>query len=939
MSSRYSDLRASSERILAGADSELRKEIQRLLKAKSKPKWSKSTAEHLRRLVAVSPLISEGVAAKFPDFVEESIIQRVGRPVFAITGGKVKIKLEDQAAQVWKRRLEQSAPVLLPAIAAVGRVELGNHPLAMDFVGTGWLIEPDVIVTNRHVAMEFAQRSAAGFGFRVGFDRRTNITVDIDFLEEVGSKAENEVKVREILFISNDAGPDVAFLKLTSPAGRPLPRPIKLATSVPDQQIMVATIGYPAKDSRVPDQALMNQIFEGVFDRKRLAPGLVTGRQPGTIPHDCSTLGGNSGSAVIDLQSGEAVGLHFAGLFLKTNYAVPAPTLAQLLREARERVYPVTGAPAVPAMRRAVARPDSRVMAAPQVEAAQGVTTITIPIEVSVRVGSTVAGQGLAVTGPNFASRPPGPPSPFGSSSPEQVEAAVNLARGMFAQRADVVGVEAGYRFSNGWITDERAVVIYVQRKRTPENLVARGYAELPTEILGVPTDIAPAPAMLQMPGDQQVTEAAAKSWVSNYQPRPDLPLELVQARMKVTLHASPDAGWPVLKAFLSKTRRRLTVGMYDFTAPHILASVKAATRAAGRALSIVIQAGESLNDGTKKDDVPDEQSISELGDLLGNRLSFAWASVSGPERLFDSAYHIKVAVRDGKAFWLSSGNWQSSNQPENDPIADGDESPPMLRRYNREWHAVVEHQALADIFEKHLKRDLEEAEALQEARAVPTGVDLWVPVEYFQPTEAELEAPVRYFRPLSLDREVRVQPLLTPDNYAGHVRDLIQSADERVYFQNQSLSILANNDPAYRDLLQALLRKQRDGLDVRIIFRRFGDMRKNVTALKDFGFDMSRVRLQTNCHTKGIVIDGKAVLLGSHNWTNAGTVFNRDASLIFHDQQIARYFEEYFLYDWNRIGPARVDESLPAVELVTGLEGAPRAGMVRVPAFSWFGE
>ena len=42
------------------------------------------------------------------------------------------------------------------------------------------------------------------------------------------------------------------------------------------------------------------------------------------MEHDASTLGGNSGSAVIDLETGEAVGLHFAGSYLQANYAVPA---------------------------------------------------------------------------------------------------------------------------------------------------------------------------------------------------------------------------------------------------------------------------------------------------------------------------------------------------------------------------------------------------------------------------------------------------------------------------------------------------------------------------------------------------------------------------------------------------------------------------------------
>ena len=40
--------------------------------------------------------------------------------------------------------------------------------------------------------------------------------------------------------------------------------------------------------------------------------------------------------------------------------------------------------------------------------------------------------------------------------------------------------------------------------------------------------------------------------------------------------HASPDAGWPTLSAFLKETKTRLTVAMYDFTAPHIMRTIEA---------------------------------------------------------------------------------------------------------------------------------------------------------------------------------------------------------------------------------------------------------------------------------------------------------------------------------------------------------------------------
>ncbi|MEY9832501.1 phosphatidylserine/phosphatidylglycerophosphate/cardiolipin synthase-like enzyme [Sinorhizobium fredii] len=79
--------------------------------------------------------------------------------------------------------------------------------------------------------------------------------------------------------------------------------------------------------------------------------------------------------------------------------------------------------------------------------------------------------------------------------------------------------------------------------------------------------------------------------------------------------------------------------------------------------------------------------------------------------------------------------------------------------------------------------------------------------------------------------------------------------------------------------------------------------------------------------------MDGEAALVGSHNWTTAGTGFNRDASLIFYDREIAEFYRALFEYDWERIGPARIDETLPPPILVSpGEETVPPPGYVAVP-------
>src|SRR5216684_3430301 len=213
---RYSrqDIVDASRRILS--DSELAVDVDKVVQAKQKPAWLPAAAKGLRRLAKLPELAeaptTEGLAA--PELELESIVQRIGRPVLGISGGSVDLNIEEPESAVWKSRLQQSAAALGPAIAAVGRVEATNWPLGLPYIGTGWLIDQDLIVTNRHVALEFAERGQTGFTFQVGFDRRNPVAVDIDFLEEIGNAAKAQFTINEIFFIASDTGPDVAFLKL-----------------------------------------------------------------------------------------------------------------------------------------------------------------------------------------------------------------------------------------------------------------------------------------------------------------------------------------------------------------------------------------------------------------------------------------------------------------------------------------------------------------------------------------------------------------------------------------------------------------------------------------------------------------------------------------------------------------------------------------------------
>lgn len=166
--------------------------------------------------------------------------------------------------------------------------------------------------------------------------------------------SESVVAVERVLFIAPEGTgqPDMAVLKLRTAVDRP---PVPMAASSRPAGEFVAVIGYPARDDRRNDPAAARDIFRDIYEKKRLAPGKLQtdGRSDAVVlRHDCSTLGGNSGSVVLDVASGRALGLHFGGKFETSNYAVRIEVVRRVLanvpRRLAARAVPIE-APASPA--------------------------------------------------------------------------------------------------------------------------------------------------------------------------------------------------------------------------------------------------------------------------------------------------------------------------------------------------------------------------------------------------------------------------------------------------------------------------------------------------------------------------------------------------------------------------------------------------------------
>ncbi|UVC19338.1 phospholipase D-like domain-containing protein [Mesorhizobium onobrychidis] len=925
-----------------------------------------------------------GLESGHPEVASLEAVILWHRPVLWIRRDEVERNFtftdpNDRSSPEILKLLEQRRDILTPALPAIGRIELDNNA-EYEWVGTGWVLatdlDSDIVVTNAHVGHKFAQRSGAGFVFRRGTrDFGRPQSARIDFREEIEDGPPREFVVTDVIWISDDEVLDIALLRVALKAGEDrLSGPIRLAVEAPAPGRNVAVIGYPGDDSRSYDAEKFVQLFGRVFGKKRLAPGRVTAPHQWGLTHDCSTLPGNSGSVVLDIETGKALGLHYSGSMFRANYAVPATELARIVRERPWKIVAVdTPRPSLlvdPASPAATQSPpgSGSIANAGAVDSGQiGLTSdsslkIVVPLEISVRLGTpALPGGARQQLGPNGTGAPSTAPV-SSNPDPKVVETAAASVRKHLTGDKAILSVKADYLFRDGLVTDDLGVIVGVR----PDASVDPATYGLPPKFNGVEIAVEFADPETVVAELMAVSREAFGGRQAGYRRDlgdPRFNLNPVTDQMTITLHVSPEAGWPVLQQFLTQhTYNQFTVGMYHMTAPHVVKAIKDIASRARTRITLTLdrqradaEFPDDTEGQTKKNDIPESKTLDELEQIAESRFKWAGASLGG-QGLFPTAYHIKVAVwsdRSGstvsdKAFWLSSGNWQSSNQaPIDRPISEIEALTwDDVAAYNREWHAVVEHAGLAHTFRNHLEQDyVDNDEAARTEAFVPELPHILVPLEEAPRRPARFRA----FPPKVLSGEIMVQPLLTPDNYPEVVASLIANAQERVLIENQSFSLWTevNDTPAhFLKIADAVRQQQRAGLDVRIIFRSIrGSEKETIRRLKKFGIktDPEHLRYFGTCHTKGILIDDGVAILGSQNWTAAGTGPNRDASLVIWNREANAYFAELFEYDWAQVASNRTHaESAfpsPLTIVPAGVETPVPKGYRRVSIAEYLGE
>jgi len=253
----------------------------------------------------------------------EVIVRTDGsRPSFMVRNGDADTATSPVGT--WDETMRDSAAALRDAIACVGRIDDPAAP--QGFHGTGILVAPDLMMTNRHVLQEIATQGKDG-----NWTLKPNITTDFGH-EFRATDTLRRRAITSILFAGarpidpfgiDHSKLDLALLELEAGDAPARVLGVDLARDWGLLETNVFIIGYPGNPGQAGGPpSLLEKLFKSTFGCKRLAPGFVTtsadrlaqSARHWSLGHDATTLGGNSGSAVVVIGREKiTAGLHYGG--------------------------------------------------------------------------------------------------------------------------------------------------------------------------------------------------------------------------------------------------------------------------------------------------------------------------------------------------------------------------------------------------------------------------------------------------------------------------------------------------------------------------------------------------------------------------------------------------------------------------------------------------
>jgi len=248
----------------------------------------------------------------------EAIVQVTGRPALRYKDAKVEMPNDAGENEHWAVLIATARASINRVSSSVGCVSRKGGRSSDELVGTAWRIGDDLVVTNRHVTARLVLRPDdpvdawkldGGKKPRVCFDASATVPFAVSKIAYCSSEDAIDLAILHLDCTESAPPPPLAIDWTPESIGVEILDPGEEEPSFKGKEIYV--VGHPYR--QVGSNAIA-KVFGNADGSKRCSPGYVTSIDRSDFEHDCSTLGGNSGSCVLTTGGHAVVGLHSGSL-------------------------------------------------------------------------------------------------------------------------------------------------------------------------------------------------------------------------------------------------------------------------------------------------------------------------------------------------------------------------------------------------------------------------------------------------------------------------------------------------------------------------------------------------------------------------------------------------------------------------------------------------
>jgi hypothetical protein len=237
--------------------------------------------------------------------------------------------------------------------------------------------------------------------------------------------------------------------------------------------------------------------------------------------------------------------------------------------------------------------------------------------------------------------------------------------------------------------------------------------------------------------------------------------------------------------------------------------------------------------------------------------------------------------IIDNETTIVHSGNWAKTSFPE-----DG-------KKANREWSIAMTDTVVTEYYRDVFDYDW------ANGRDYNAGTDGTGSALSYSETSST------YARPFATSGEfsgpMNVTPIFSPDTSLQGILYCINAAQVTLdiqipYFTNW------NETGSVEQILDAIVAAKNRGVTIRVISEEDYDYEEVAHLFNQHNIPIvwQDTRWFTANHNKGIIVDGRIVLISSINYSDNSIENNREAGVIIENADVAQWYQEVFDFDWS---------------------------------------